>query len=362
MSASGRRARARQALEAREWAGLIATPGAGFAWLTGESIERTERLVCLGIPRGGAPWLVGPAFEADRLANAAPEAELVVWDETDDPFALVAGRLHGSGPWAIEPSTAYHDAARMADAAPHIEWTDGAPLFEALRRSKDPDEIAALEHAIGVAWEVWDDVVPTLVEGVAEREVARALARAFDERHHEGWSLVQFGPSGAVPHGEPGDRELGRGEAVLIDWGGWGPEGFGADLTRSLWWDGAPVAPEDAPGRWRRVHAVVRSAQAAAIEHAGPGVACGAVDGAAREVIADAGWGERFVHRTGHGLGREIHEPPYLVEGSDVTLRPGDVVTIEPGIYLPGEFGVRWEDDVLVTEDGRRNLSRRETD
>lgn len=361
MSAAGRRARARRALETRGWDGLVATPGAGFAWLTGETIERTERLVCLGIPRGGSSWLVCPAFESDRLADAAPEAELAAWDETDDPFALVAERLEGSEPWAVEPSTAYHDAARMAGAAPEIEWIDGAPLFEALRRSKDPDEIAALERAIGVAWEVWDEVVPTLVEGVTEREVAGAIARAFDRRGHEGWSLVQFGPSSAVPHGEPGDRELTRGEAVLIDWGGWGREGFGADLTRSLWWDGGVVPPGDAPGRWRRVHAVVRAAQAAAIERAGPGVACGAVDGAAREVIADAGWRDRFVHRTGHGLGREIHEPPYLVEGSDVPLRPGDVVTIEPGVYLPGEFGVRWEDDVLVTEAGTRNLSRRET-
>jgi len=360
VTAGGRRARARQALRAEGWAGLIATPGASFAWLTGADIDRTERLVCLGIDRDGEEWLVCPAFEADRLAGSVPEATIVPWDETEDPFRLVAGRIGTPGPWAVEPSTAYHDAARLAAAAPDVEWGDGAPLFEGLRRAKDADEVAALERAIGVAWGVWDAVVGTLAAGATEREVARALDLAFAERDHEGWSMVQFGPSSAVPHVTPGDRELDPGTAVLIDWGGWGPEGFGADLTRSFWWDGVRADPEESPDPWRRVHDTVRAAQAAAIERVAPDAACGDVDAAARETIERAGWGERFVHRTGHGLGREIHEPPYLVAGSDVALREGDVVTVEPGVYLPGSFGVRWEDDVLVTETGARNLSRRD--
>jgi Xaa-Pro dipeptidase len=161
-----------------------------------------------------------------------------------------------------------------------------------------------------------------------------------------------------VPHGDPSDRALERGQAVLLDWGGWG-EGVSADLTRTTWWDGQSAPPEAGPDEFRAVAEIVRAAQRAAIELAGPGVACGDVDEAARSVIRAAGWGDRFTHRLGHGLGREIHEPPYLVAGSRVPLAPGDVVTVEPGVYLPGKFGFRWEDDVLITENGIEVLSRR---
>lgn len=354
----GRLARCREALAERGLAGALATPGVNFEYLSGHPLERSERLVCLGVPRSGEPWMACPAFEEERLRRGIPEVELVPWEEDEDPFRIVARRLGAGETWAVEPSTRYHDARRLAEAASGVRFVDGAPVFEDLRRAKDEAELTALRRAVAAAWEVYDEIVGWLRAGRSEAEVAGRIEAAFDARGFDGWALVQFGPSGALPHGEPGERRLEPGTAVLVDWGGW-RDGFTADLTRTFWWDGEPVPPNQAPTDFREVLEVVRTAQRAAIERARPGVACEAVDAAAREVIGKAGYRDRFVHRTGHGLGREIHEAPWLVAGNSDPLREGDVVTIEPGIYLPDRFGVRREDDVRVTGDGVEVLSAR---
>lgn len=360
MSAAARRDRVRRALEARGWAGAVTTPSANFTYLTGAAVERSERLTCLGLPVDGDPWFVCPAFEIERLGEALPGAEMVPWEEHENPHAMVAERIRvAGGTWAIEPSTAYHDATRLRAAAAGADLVDGAAAFEEARRNKDPEEIAALRRAIEAAWEVYDRVTPTLARGDTEADVADRIAAAFAEGGYEAWSLVQFGPGSAVPHGEPGSRSLDAPQVVLIDWGGW-KDGFTADLTRTVWWDDGVVGYDRSPGPFRSVLDLVRSAQRAALARMRPGIACGDVDAAARDVIAAAGHGERFSHRLGHGLGREIHEAPYLVSGSEDSLRIGDVVTVEPGVYLPGRFGVRWEDDVRVTEDGVEVLSRRQ--
>ncbi len=358
MSATARRERAREETRRSGWAGALVTPGVNFEYLTGAAIDRSERLTCLGLSATGADWIVCPAFEAERLSEACPGVDLDPWEETQDPFAAVARRLANGGTWAFEPTTSYHDAARIEGAAAGSRFVDGAEVFERIRRAKDEGEIAALRRAIAAAWEVHNAVVPRLAVGVTEKEVAGWIADEFATRGYEAWSLVQFGAGSAVPHGEPSDRSLKRGQPVLLDWGGWG-EGVTADLTRTTWWDGQSIPPEGGPDEFRRVADVVREAQRAALELAAPGVSCGAVDEAARSVIRKAGWGERFTHRLGHGLGHEIHEPPYLVAGSEVKLAPGDVVTVEPGVYLPGKFGFRWEDDVLITENGIDVLSHR---
>ena len=353
--------RMQEELAARGWGGVLATPGINLAWLTGvanhATLERSERLVCLGVPARGDPWILCPAFEGERMGEAVPWAVVETWEEAEDPFARAARRLAGGETWALEPTTAYHDACRLEDGT-DARFADGAALFETLRRAKTPLEIEALGRAIDAAWEVFDEVVASLAQDDTEKEVAERIAEVFGRRGCEPWSLVQFGPSSAVPHGEPGDRRLERGQVVLLDWGGW-KDGFTADLTRTFWWDGEPLPVEDSPAEFREILDVVRSAQRAALSLMRPGIRCGDADEAARAVVRGAGYGERFTHRLGHGLGREIHEPPYLVSGSDVELAPGDVVTVEPGIYLPGRFGVRWEDDVRVTEGGIEVLSNR---
>lgn len=163
-----------------------------------------------------------PAFEADRLGEACPGVDLIPWEETEDPFAVVAKRLAGGGTWAIEPTTSYHDAARIEAAATAARFVDGAEMFQALRRAKDEGEIAALRRAISAAWQVHNAVVPRLAAGVTEKKVAGWIADEFATRGYDAWSLVQFGPGSAIPHGDPSDRALARGQAVLIDWGGWG--------------------------------------------------------------------------------------------------------------------------------------------
>jgi Xaa-Pro aminopeptidase len=353
--------RVREELAVRGWDGVLATPGINLAWLTGvanhATLERSERLVCLGVPARGEAWILCPAFEGERMGGAVPWARVETWEEAEDPFARAARRLAAGETWAVEPTTAYHDACRLADGT-KARFADGAALFESLRRAKTLAEIEALGRAIDAAWEVFDEVVASLAEGDSEKEVADRIADAFGRRGFDPWSLVQFGPSSAVPHGEPGGRRLERGQVILLDWGGW-KDGFSADLTRTFWWDGGALAAEDSPAEFREILEIVRSAQRAALSLMGPGVRCGDADEAARAVIREAGYGERFTHRLGHGLGREIHEQPYLVSGSEVELAPGDVVTVEPGIYLPGKFGARWEDDVRVTDDGIEILSNR---
>ncbi|MFN2382849.1 MAG: M24 family metallopeptidase [Gemmatimonadota bacterium] len=356
---AGRLDRARAETEASGWAGVLATPGINFTWLTGLALDRSERLTCLGVPRRGTPWIVCPAFEAERLGAALAGIEIISWEESDDPFALAARQCAAAtGPWALEPTTEWHDGTRLMAAMPATAVEDGAALFAALRRRKDAGEIQALRRAIADAWAVYDAILPELAPGATEREVADRVLALFGARGCQGWALVQFGPGSAVPHGESGARALEPGQAVLFDWGGW-RDGFTADLTRTIWWEGGSVPAADAPAPFRAIQELVRSAQRAALERAGPGVACGAVDAAARDVITAAGHGPQFTHRLGHGLGLEIHEAPYLVTGSPVPLAPGDVVTVEPGVYLPGILGVRWEDDVLVTDGGIEVLSHR---
>jgi len=354
---SERLRRARDGLVDCGWDGLLATPGVNFTYLTGVSLWRTERLTCLGVPCDGEPWIVCPAFEVDHLASQIEGATVIGWEETESPFAVAAAQIETvrDGTWAIEPSTAYHDAERLA-AATSARFVDGASLFERLRRSKDVQEVALLEHAIKVAWFVFGEVTGTLEPGLTERIVAERFVEAFRQHHADGWALVQYGAGSSVPHGEPSERALAPGQPVLIDWGGW-LDGFTADLTRSFWWDDGIVPIVDAPAEYRAVHSLVRQAQVAGLEALGPGAITGEIDEAARSLIDEAGHGEHFTHRLGHGLGREIHEPPYLVAESETTTAPGDIVTVEPGVYIPERFGVRWEDDVLVTESGIDVLS-----
>jgi Xaa-Pro dipeptidase len=207
---------------------------------------------------------------------------------------------------------------------------------------KRPEEIAAIRRAIAVALPRFEKAFSALRPGSVEADISH---------HFGGENVVQFGPSSALPHGASTSRPLARGEAVLID--AWDkPEGYYYDITRSTFF-GEP------PDEYRRIWDVVLEAQGAAIEKAAPGVPCFEVDAAARRVIEKAGYGEFFTHRLGHGLGIDVHEPPYMVGHEKTILEPGMTFTSEPGVYLPGRFGVRIEDDILVTEKGAESLSPR---
>jgi Xaa-Pro aminopeptidase len=245
---------------------------------------------------------------------------------------------------------------RLEAAIPDAEFVAAGPVLGAIRAVKDDQEIGLLKRAARAADEAFNRILGTRVEGASETDVAGRLAELLVATGHDAaaFTIVGSGPNGASPHHEAGHRQLQQGDAVVMDFGG-RTGGYHSDLSRT-------VAVGEASGELPHVHEIVREAQEAAFRTVRPGVPAQDVDRAARRVIEDAGFGGRFIHRTGHGIGLEEHEPPYIVEGNEEPLHPSMCFSIEPGIYLPGEFGVRIEDIVTVTEDGgqRLNLASRD--
>jgi Xaa-Pro dipeptidase len=323
--------------------GLFATPSSNLFYLTGIAFDRSERLTALLLFKDRDPLVICPAFEGDRLRGMSAVKEVHTWEETEDPFRLCASFFTGGrGVLAVEPSSAFDDVERLIAARPGWDPVSAAPLFRTLRMIKTEDEVAVIRRAIAVALPRFAKAFAALAPGSVEAEVSHLFG---------GENVVQFGPSSALPHGASGPRALARGEAVLID--AWDkPEGYYYDITRSTYF-GAPTA------EYRKIWDVVLEAQSAAIDRAAPGVPCFEVDAAARRVIDQAGYSEYFTHRLGHGLGIDVHEPPYMVGHDQTVLEPGMTFTSEPGIYLPGRFGVRIEDDILVTDKGAESLSPR---
>jgi Xaa-Pro dipeptidase len=323
--------------------GLYATPSSNLYYLTGIDFHRSERLTALFLFPDRDPVVVCPAFEAARLKGMSAVSQVVTWEETEDPWGKAA-RLFpaSSGTLAVEPSTAYDDVERLLTARSGWRPVSSAGLFATLRMVKTPDEIDLMRKAIAVALPRFRRAFATLRPGATEAEISTAFG---------GENVVQFGPSSALPHGASGSTPLSKDQAVLID--AWDrPDGYYYDITRSTFY-GKPT------DEYRKVWSIVLEAQGAAIDRAAPGVPCFEVDAAARRVIEKAGYGEHFTHRLGHGLGIDVHEPPYMVGHDRTVLEPGMTFTSEPGIYLPGRFGVRIEDDIVCTARGAESLSPR---
>jgi Xaa-Pro dipeptidase len=352
-----RRARAQGELERRGLALLVATPGTNFQYLTGGNPGRSERLIALLLPRSGDPVIVAPGFEVERVRRTTTIADVRGWEEQDDPFALaarVATQMARAGRVALEPSTEYGTSLRFAEAMPRHRIVNGGPLFEHLRIIKQPVELDLIRRAIGITQDAIAATFAQLQVGMTERDVSGIVAREMTQRGGRGGGLVQFGPSSSLPHGSPQMRRLEQGQPVLMDCGS-SVEGYTSDITRTQWFGGEP------PERFKTVYNTLHAAQTAAMSLGRPGVQCQEMDRAARRVIRDAGFGEYFTHRLGHGMGMEGHEAPYLVEGNTVPLEAGMVTTIEPGIYIPEVWGCRTEDDIVVTDSGVEVLSRRVT-
>ncbi len=339
-----RRERATRELQTAGLDALVVQPGTNFRYLTGLALERSERLVALVLQADGETWMVGPAFEEARLSAAVGGAYLA-WAETEDPYRLLAERLRGASTLGLGPTTWFADAERLQSALGTARLTSAHEILASLRMHKTPFEVEAIREAAEACRQRIFAAHGRLGPGATETAIASGFGTGDDT------VMVQYGPSSAVPHGDAGDRPLEPPTALLIDH--WAPleDGYWGDLTRSTWVGGEP------PSRYREVWHIVLEAQLAGIDAIRPGATCGEVDAAARSVIERAGFGEYFTHRLGHGLGLDVHEPPYLVAGNDRVLEPGMVVTVEPGIYLPGEFGVRLEEDVVVTENGAELLS-----
>ena len=346
---------ARDAAAAADIDALLVTPGPDLRWLTGYEALPLERLTCLVLPADGAPYLVAPRLEVPAVeASAVPGLgiEVLGWGETDDPYALVAGRLGGAARVGLANRMWAEQVLRFRAALPGAEQRLASEVLADLRMRKSPDEVDALRRAGQAIDRVHSRMAEFLVPGRTEREAGRLIGAAILEEGHEtvDFVIVGSGPNGASPHHEVGDRVLSTGDVVVVDIGGTTAEGYCSDCTR-MYTLGEP------PVDFRDYFAVLHAAQVAACEHARPGVSAESVDAAARSVIDAAGYGEAFVHRTGHGIGVETHEEPYIVSGNATVLEEGMAFSIEPGIYLTGRHGARIEDIVVATAAGVERLN-----
>src|SRR6266566_1776174 len=346
-----------QAAEAAARSGmdaLLLTPGPDLRYLTGYDTHQSERLTCLAVPAAGPAFLVVPRLEL-ASAKASPvsgmDLDLVVWDETDDPYQAVAQRLGSPATVGLAGQMWAMMVLRFRDAMPGARQALAASALRALRIRKTPAEVAALAEAGAAIDRVHASVPQWLRPGRTEREAAADIASAIAAEGHAriDFVIVGSGPNAAKPHHEPSDRVLSPGDAVVVDIGGTMPSGYCSDCTRTY-----VIGPP--PPEFAAYYQVLKQAQEAACAAVRPGVSAEAVDAAAREPITAAGYGEYFIHRTGHGIGLEVHEDPYIVSGNTEALLPGMAFSVEPGIY-PGPHGARIEDIVVCTPDGGERLN-----
>ncbi|MGW5097432.1 M24 family metallopeptidase [Streptomyces nodosus] len=334
-------------------AGLLIAPGPDLVWLTGYRPVETERLTLLVLRAGHDPVLVVPTLEAPDAAKAAggPALTLRDWTDGTDPYGTAADLLGPAGRHGISDNAWALHLLGLRERRPDLDQVALTRALPMLRAVKDAAELGRMAAAGAAADAAYQGIRKVPFAGRREREVAADLDALLRQHGHEqvDFTIVASGPNGADPHHEAGERVIERGDMVVLDFGGL-KHGYGSDTSRTVH-VGEPTDEE------RRVHDLVRAAQEAGFAAVAPGAACQDVDRAARAVIADAGYGEYFIHRTGHGIGVTTHEPPYMIEGEEQPLVPGMCFSVEPGIYLPGRFGVRIEDIVTVTEDGGRRLN-----
>jgi D-alanyl-D-alanine dipeptidase len=334
--------------------GLLVTPGPDLVYFTGyQPTAITERLTMLVIQQSAPPAMIVPILERPDAEGAAGSDAVTLSDWTDgsDPYEKAGPLLNPSGRYAISDSAWAMHVLGLQEALPSSSYTSMTSTLPMTRAVKDADELERLTIAGAAADASYEEIVKVRFAGRKETEVAADLAELLRQHGHSqvDFTVVGSGPNGANPHHEAGDRTIEEGDMVVLDFGGL-KDGYGSDTTRSVH-VGEPTDEE------REVHEIVRRAQQAGYEAVRPGVACQEIDRAARKVISDAGYGEYFIHRVGHGIGLTTHEPPYMVEGETHPIEPGMCFSIEPGIYLPNRFGVRIEDIIAATDDGGRRLN-----
>lgn len=343
---------------------LLITPGPDLRYLLGYDAVPLERLTCLIVPgeggrggrdpgRGGRdpqPVLVVPRLEIPAAAASPARAlgvEIIGWDETDDAYALVARLVGAARRVGLDDRMWAAKALRLRDAMPGVAQGLAGEVITALRMRKSAAEVAALAGA-GAAIDRVHERVPALLRpGRTEREVGQDIAEAILEEGHAtvDFVIVASGPHGASPHHEVSDRVLERGDAVVVDIGGTMPDGYCSDETRMY-------ALGDPGAEYLRMYAALQEAQRLAVAAIRPGVTCEAIDAIARQHLVEHGLGDYFIHRTGHGIGLETHEDPYIVAGNTLPLEPGMTFSVEPGYYIDGRFGARIEDIVACGDEG----------
>jgi Xaa-Pro aminopeptidase len=351
-----RLARVQDAAAAKGLDVLLLTPGADLRYVTGYDAKQLERLTCLTVPASGEPFLLVPALEL-KAAQASPAAalgiEMVPWGETTDPFGMISNRLDGPRPRTValaDRMWALH-VLEFARAFPGATQSLASTILSPLRMRKTAAEVSALLEAGEAIDRVHAHVPSWLRAGRTEREVGAQIAEAIIAEGNVSvdFVIVGSGPNAASPHHELSDRVIEEGDVVVVDIGGTMPSGYCSDCTRTY-------AVGHAPDDFTIYYEVLRRAQEEATISVRPGVTAEQIDRTAREIIAAAGYGDWFIHRTGHGIGLESHEDPYIVEGNTIPLAPGMAFSIEPGIY-PGPHGARIEDIVVCTDTGYQRMN-----
>jgi Xaa-Pro aminopeptidase len=334
---------------------LLITPGPDLRYLTGYDAIALERLTCLVVPADADPVLVAPQLEVPA-AHASPLGTLQIpirgWSDTENPYAMVASLLTGTSRVALSNSMAALAVLQLRDAMPQVHQQLAGEVIRELRMIKSPGELDQLRRAGQAIDRVHEQVPEFLRPGRTEHEVGEEIAEAILDAGHGSvdFVIVASGPNGASPHHDVSDRRLEVGDVVVVDIGGSLPSGYCSDSTRTY-------AIGHAPAEFLSYYAVLREAQQHAVDAVRPGVTAESIDTVARTMIDEAGYGDRFIHRTGHGIGLETHEDPYIVQGNTEILRPGMAFSVEPGIYLEGQHGARIEDIVIVTQNGVESLN-----
>ena len=334
---------------------LLLSVGADLPYLTGYEAMPLERLTMLVVPAGDAATMVVPRLEVPRVVEHPEVFSVQGWDETESPIALVAGLAKGASVAAIGDTTWARFLVDLIEAMPATEFRKASEVTGPLRQRKDAAEIEALAAAGAaadrVAVQLQSGQIPLV--GRTEAEVSKDLSRRLVAEGHDrvNFAIVAAGSNAASPHHHAGARVIETGDVVLCDFGGT-MAGYCSDITRCVVAGGAQP-----PANVSEAYAVLHEAQRAAVAAAAVGVPCEEVDATARRIISEAGFGDFFIHRTGHGIGMQEHEDPYIVAGNTQPLAPGHAFSVEPGIYVPGEFGLRLEDIVVATDDGPRPLN-----
>jgi Xaa-Pro aminopeptidase len=345
---------------ARGIGALLVTPSADYEYLLGYRAPTLERLTCLVLPVEGQPTLVLPRLEEPlarhALGDLADDLEIVPWDETDDPFSLVSARLGGALRVGLQDQMWSRFVLQLHALLEPAELVDASPAIGAVRRIKAPEEVDRLRLAAAAADAAMRAITAERLSGRTEAEVSRRINELLLAAGHDSadFAIVGSGPNSASPHHEPGERMIAAGDAVVLDIGGT-RAGYCSDTTRTAF-VGEP------PPDFAALYEVLRLAQAAACAAVAPGVLARDVDRAARRIIDEAGYGAAFFHRTGHGIGMETHEEPYIVESNDEPLVAGHAFSVEPGIYIAGQWGARIEDIVVCTNAGGERLNTNSTE
>ena len=343
---------------------LLITPGTDLRYLLDADGASHERLTCLVLPAAGhraPPALVVPRLEAPGWAGLPLDdlgVEVVTWNDGEDPYLLVSDLAGGPTRLAVADEMPARHVFGLREALPEAAQTLAGPIVTELRMRKDAAEVAQLRAAGAAIDRVHGRMGEFLKAGRTEAQVGADIAAAIVEEGHAEASfvIVGSGPNGASPHHDVSDRVIESGDVVVVDIGGPLPSGYYSDCTRTY------AVGAEPPARVQKAYAALQDAQEQAVVAVRPGMTAEQIEAVARARLTDAGLGERFLHRTGHGIGLDVHEDPYIVGGNPLLLEPGMAFSVEPGVYVDGEWGARIEDIVVVTDDGCERLNTRPRD